>query len=153
MTHVVWRCLCWRAAPAPCFSPSCAAPARSCAAPSRRPDPGRTSCRKLPAPWRSAPLLSPWRAAEWTGPAAPGRPAAWRAAPAAGCVGTCCWGWPASGERERKTGTLSGHQCPGFDVGEPPVLNNERPRWRSPGLQTQSEKRELIIKTIVGNRY
>lgn len=140
LTHAAWRRLCWTAAPAPCSSPSCAAPARSCAAPSRRPAPGKTVCRKLPAAWRSAPPLSPWRAAGWTGPAARGRPAAWTAAPAGGCVGTCLSGGPASAGRARRAGTLSWHQCRGSDAWEPPGLNSEPPHWRSLGLETQKQR-------------
>ncbi len=126
-THVVWRHLYWRAAPDPCFSPSCAAPPQSCVAPSRRPAPGRTVCHKLLAAWMSAPPLSPWRAAGWTAPAAPGRPAAWMSAPAAGWAETCLSGRPESGGRGRRAGTLSWRQCPGSAAWEPPALNNKPP--------------------------
>lgn len=139
-THVVWRRLYWRAAPGPCSSPSCAAPVRSCAGPSRTPALGRTVCRRPPAAWRSAPPLCPWRAAGWTGPAARRRSAAWRAARAAGCVETCSSGWPESAGRERKAGTLSGRRCLGFHVWGPPDLNNEPPRRRSPGLERRRHR-------------
>lgn len=151
ITHVAWRPLYWRAALARCFSPSCGGPGWSCEAPSRRPAPGRTSSRTLPASLRSAPLPSPWRAAGWRAPAAPGRLAAWTAAPAGGCVGTCLWGWQALAGRGRRAGTLSARLCPGFDGWGPPALNSEWPRWRSPGLETETERQECLIWTLTLN--